>query len=76
MCRGIDTHGKTGVREMLTGWAADFFHLMLYDLQTDRWNIVYLTALFDGTCFLVQIELAGFTMGGTVRDDSIWSQDL
>jgi len=37
---------------MLTGRAADFFHLMLYDLQADLWDIVYLTALFDGTLLL------------------------
>jgi hypothetical protein len=61
---------------MLTGWTADFFSLMFNDPQANLWDIMDLTTFFDRAGFLMQIELACRTMGGTVRDDRIWNQNL
>jgi hypothetical protein len=57
---------------MLTGWTADFFHLMLHNLQEDFWDVVHLNV----PCLLMQVELAGFTMSGAMRNNLIRSQNL
>jgi hypothetical protein len=61
---------------MLTGWTADFFHLMLHNLQADFWDVMHLTTLFDVPCLLMQVELASFTMSGAMRNNLLRSQNL
>jgi hypothetical protein len=56
---------------MLTDRAADFFDLVLGDLQAEFWQIMELTTLFDPACFLLQIILAVFAVGRTMHDHYI-----
>ena len=61
---------------MLTDWATDFFYLVLDDTDADRGDIMDLTTLFDGSFFLMDVELAPLTMGGTMRKNFIGKLDL
>src|SRR5689334_6032145 len=70
---GSSSHrdGKAASAPDLTVWATDFHHLMLFYLQTQFWQIVDLTPLFDFPLQVLQILVAVFALLWTVHQDAI-----